>query len=83
MKEKFQTIVFDINKYENRDEMWKDIATLLRIIVKNEHICEVYDDDTDIIVVNFGHDEKKDAWGCAYPHWLTEEEMLKLEDDEE
>ena len=55
--------------------MWKDITTFLQILFKQGMIAVVYDDDTDIIVVQYGYEDKN--WGDPYPYWLTEDEYWK------
>lgn len=57
-----------------REIMWQDIASFLAILLKNEYIAVIFDDDTDIIIVQYEHDEKKDYWGGYFPYWLSEEE---------
>lgn len=83
---KHQTIIIAIDDYvsnrteeEARAEMWKDISSFLQILTKTNHIAVVYDDDTDIIVIEFEHNEHRDPMGYANPHWITEEEEWYLE----
>ena len=87
---RYQELVFGINQYkwnktdeEARELMWKDITKFLEMLTKNEYIAVVYDDDTDIIVVQFEHNERTDAWGAANPVWITEEEYSRIELGEE
>lgn len=40
----------------------------------------MYDDDTDIIVIQHQHgDTYGDAWGCSQPVWVNEDELMELE----
>ncbi len=55
--------------------MWQDIGTFLQLLAKNEYLAVVYDDATDIIVVQYEHNERIDAWGCANPVWMTSDEV--------
>jgi len=90
MRNKYETVVFAISQYkwgrtveEARAEMWKDIAKTLEILLRNEYITVVRDDDTDIIVIEYGHDERFNAWGSANPVWLEEDEYYLKSDLEE
>lgn len=71
-KEHFQ----DENFYE---VLGRQIYTLL----KSEEIVTIYDDDTDIIVIQHAHNEKVDAWGVANPMWVTPEEEEQILYDRE
>ena len=77
----YEEMVFAIDRYswnctndEARTAMWKDIAKFLQLLTKNDYVAVVYDDDTDIIVVQYNHDEHKDAWGVPNPYWITDDE---------
>lgn len=83
-EKRYQEIVFAIEAYswnctkeEAREAMWKDIAKQLQLLIKNDYIAVVYDDDTDIIVIQYEHNEKHEGWGVSNPYWLTEEEYFK------
>ena len=89
-EKKCQTIIIAIDDYmlnrteeEARAEMWKDISNFLRLLTKTNHIAVVYDDDIDIIVIEFEHNEHKDPMGYANPCWITEEEEWYLEQRKE
>lgn len=73
-------IVFAIDSYNgDRERMFDAIAKQLAILMDNEYMCKIYDDDTDIIVIQFEHDDKKDDWGGKHLIWLTAEEMEVVE----
>lgn len=73
-------IVFAIDSYNgDRERMFDAIAKQLAILMDNEYMCKIYDDDTDIIVIQFEHDDKKDDWGGKHLIWLTTEEMEVVE----
>ena len=68
-------IVFSKDKYgNNREKMFEAIAKQLALLMENDYVCKVYDDDVDVIVIEFEHDEKRDAWGCDELCWLSPEE---------
>lgn len=73
-------IVFTIERYNgDREKMFYAIAKQLAILMDNEYVCKIYDDDSDVIVIQFEHDNKKDDWGGEYLIWLTAEEMEVVE----
>lgn len=81
MEPDYSVMVFAIEKYkwqnsleEARELMWKDISTFLQMLFRNDNIAVVYDDDTDIIIVQYGHNNKVDDWGGYNPHWIDEDE---------
>lgn len=77
---KSNEIVFSKEKYgNNREKMFEAIAQQLALLMENEYVCKVYDDDRDIIVIQYEHDEKKDYWGGMELRWLTEEEVNLIE----
>lgn len=87
---RYQTMVFAIRQYnwhkteeEARNLMWKDIGNFLKLLTKNNYIAVVYDDDTDIIVIQYEHNEKNDPWGAANPEWITEDELWTIQSSEE
>jgi hypothetical protein len=86
---KANEIVFSKDLYDNsRDKMYQAISKQLMILMENQYVCKVYDDDIDIVVLQFEHDEKKDYWGGMELRWLTQEELgeverLRLAEEEE
>ena len=85
VKEKeYQEIVFSLDRYswkrtpeEANKAMWEDITKLLNVLFTNDYIAVVYQDEIGIVVVQFEHDERKDAWGCVNPYWMTEEDYYE------
>ena len=78
---KTNEIIFCKENYSNnREKMFEAIAKQLALLMENEYVCKVYDDDRDIVVIQFEHDEKKDPWGCMELCWLEPEEVEVVED---
>lgn len=74
------TIVFSKDRYDNdRNKMFQAIAQMLALLMDNEYTCKVYDDDRDIIVIQFEHDNQKDYWGTPDLCWLEEDEVDVVE----
>ena len=85
---KVNSIVFTadkyfVDKYETNIEekkvqmMWKDISTFLKLATKQGYVCKVYDDDTNIIVVEYEYSNPE--FGGPYLEWVTDEEYDLLE----
>lgn len=71
-------IVFTPEKYDgDREAMWGDIMTFIKMLLTNQYVATIRDDDIDVIVIHYEHDERFDAWGVKNPYWLTEEEYIR------
>lgn len=84
-EKRYQEVVFTQSRYswkntpeEARRLMWQDISEFLQILFQNEYIAVIYEEEVDIVIVQFEHSERLDAWGCANPYWITEEEYFDL-----
>lgn len=89
-KKQYQTMVFSIDQYrygvtydKAKEEMWKDIGTFLQLLVKNENVAVIRQEETDIIIIEYEHDENVDSWGCANPQWVTESEYYEMIDSKD
>ena len=80
---KINSIVFTADKYfvekyeTNAEEkkvqmMWNDIGTFLKLATKQGYVCKVYDDDTNIIVVEYNYGNAE--FGGPYLTWVDDEE---------
>lgn len=72
----YNSIVFSDEGYSDTDEMWKDISKTLQILFRQGYKCEIYDDDVNIIVINY---EYSDGMDGPYLTWLTEDEVESIE----
>ena len=79
----FTTDKYFINKYETNVEekkiqmMWQDISDFLRILTKQGYACKLYDDDTNIIVVEYEYSNPE--FGGPYLEWLDDDELDLVE----
>lgn len=79
----FTTDKYFIDKYEvNAEEkktqlMWNDISTFLKLATKQGYVCKIYDDDTDIIVIEYWY--AKPDFGGPYLEWINDEEADLLD----
>ena len=78
---KVNEIIFSKDKYNNsREKMFEAIAKQLMILMENDYVCKVYDDDRDIIVIQFVEDQRENWCGLPELMWLTDEEVEVIED---
>lgn len=79
----FTTDKYFVAKYEANTEekkiqmMWDDIGTFLRLLTKQGYTCKVYDDDTNIIVVEY--DYSNPEFGGPYLEWIENDEFDLIE----
>lgn len=86
----YQEMIFTIEHYSwkvSREEarvlMWQDICTFLTILLKNGQIATIHEEETDIIIIRYAHNEAYDVWGIQNPFWITEEQYWNICKDEE
>lgn len=78
MNKLYEEMVFSTVYYGNKDDMWKDISLFIQLLVRNNYLAVIRDDDVDVIVVEFGHDENKEYWGCPRVEWIEDSEDSDL-----
>lgn len=62
------------------DEMWSDIYRFIRILMSEGYVAVIRQEEKNIVVVEYEHDERLDAWGCANPEWVFwDESVTKVE----
>lgn len=84
MKEvKVNQIVLDKNVYGSRDKLFAAMAAQLSILLENDYACKIYDDDKDVIVIEFDHDNKKEYWGGPDLIWTDEFEPEEENDSDD
>ena len=77
---KYDSIVFTKERFGDR--LWEKIGEQLKLLIEAGYICVVFEDDTDIIVIEFQQADNK--YGTAYPYWLypdEEESIVYLEEE--
>ena len=73
-------IIFSKDKYgNNREKMFEAIAKQLALLMENDYVCKVYDDDRDIIVIQFMEDQRREWMGLPELMWLTDDEVEVIE----
>lgn len=78
---KVNEIIFSKDKYNNnREKMFEAIAKQLMILMENNYVCKVYDDDRDIVVIQFEDDQREEWAGLPTLMWLTDDEFEVIED---
>ena len=76
---KVNEMVFTSERYDNMEDMWHDIAQFIKLLLSNDYTMVIRDDDVNIIVIEYEHNELVEPWGCPNPHWFTEEEAYSIE----
>lgn len=73
-------IVFSLDNYENKDELFDVLAKQLRLLLDAGYLAVVRYDEPGlgIIVIEFEHDEYLEYWGCTKPMWVTPEEEEQI-----
>lgn len=80
MSKEYNEIVFTQEQFDNDvNKMYDAIGKQIALLMKTENICVVYDDDTDIIVIEYEHNEKHDYFGVYQPMWLSPDEIEAIE----
>lgn len=85
IKKEWEQIVFTKDYYGSRDDMYSAIATQVKLLMDNAYTCKIYDDDQDIVIIQYAHDNRIEDWGDIYLEWLTADEwetILASRDDE-
>lgn len=84
-RESFEKFSDDIN-YQ-RQLLWEKVTQIIYTLTILDYICVVYDDDIDVIVIQFEHHERDDdCYGVANPEWIdyeTYQEYLTYKDKKE
>lgn len=77
---KVNEIAFSIDRYDGkRDEMYKDIMIHLSMLMKNEYICKVREEEGQVVVIEFEHDNNIEPWGGPDLVWVDQETLEQLE----
>ena len=76
-------IVFSSTNYDSDIDMWLDMVRVMRSLLRTQQIVTLRQEDSDIFILEHGHDENVDCWGCPQLRWLSPEEAQKLELDRE
>lgn len=84
-RESFEKFSDDIN-YQ-RQLLWEKVTQIIYTLTILDYVCVVYDDDVDIIVIQFEHHESdNDYYGVPNPEWIdyeTYQEYLAYKDKKE
>lgn len=79
----FTTDKYFVDRYETNAEekkiqmMWNDIGGFLRLVTKQGYTCKVYDDDANIIVVEYEWSDPD--IGGPFLEWLDDDELDAVE----
>ena len=65
-----RTVSFDRERYENLEDMYKDVAKLTEILVRNEYQVRFYYEDVGIYILEYADDP------ASYARYGTENWLL-------
>lgn len=66
-------ITLKIDDYDSKDDMFKDVSSLLNILTKNGYQCAFRYEDVGVYVLEFDHDNPD--FGSPMIHWLDDEQL--------
>lgn len=79
--ETVSTITLDRKKYEDQFDFEEAVSQIIFTLMRNGYVMTVKREDFDIVVIEF--DYQNLAFGGAIPCWLTEDELVSLENTED
>ena len=77
VKKNCESMTFIRDKYKNEFEMWESISLFIQMLMINDNICSIYDEGV-VVVVEYGHDERREYYGGPALCWLEEDEQELL-----
>lgn len=82
MEPEFQTITFDLEKYDNKEDAKRDIMELITIALYQGYEMRVRAEDKDIIIVEFNWDNSCTSFDMGNDRlmWVSSEEAELLDD---
>lgn len=79
--ETVSTITLDRKKYDDQFDFEDAVNQIIFTLLRNGYVMTVRQDDFDIVSIEF--DYQNLAFGGAIPCWLTEDELVSLENTED
>lgn len=76
--EKVNEIVLSIDNYDNVNQLFAEVAKILKMLMDNNYVCKVRDDERYCIVIEYEHDENRNSWGSPQLMWLTPDEVEEV-----
>lgn len=73
----------DDQAFMTQEDFYNDVGQVLKLLLKYGNTAVVRQEERDIIVIEYNHDERFDGWGCPNPYWLTDEEYFQYDIDDE
>lgn len=61
------------------DDLYNVLGQTLKILLREGYECQIYDDDIDILVINFNY-SKRMGFGGPKLMWLSEDEAELIDD---
>lgn len=77
------TLVICKKCYNSEKEFYEEIKETIKVLLNNEYIMTVRYDEKNLGIVVIEYDSMNLALGGLYPYWLTEDQMLGVEVENE
>jgi hypothetical protein len=73
---KVQTLVICKKQFETQEEFKQRLVDAITVLLDSEYILKVKADESNIIVIEYEHDDQ--SFGTPYPYWLTPEQVESI-----
>lgn len=82
MEPEFQTITFDLEKYDNKEDAKRDVMEFITIALRQGYEVRVRAEDKDIIIVEFNWDNSNESFDIGNDRlmWISSEEEEYIHD---
>jgi hypothetical protein len=77
-------IVFSPERYSDNENyrsesMMNDIIMTIDMLLNNDYTMVIRREDFGNTIIEYGHDERIEYFGCSSPRWISSEEEYELE----
>ena len=69
--------------YHTREEWENAIKEMVILLLENRQIMTVRYDEPGLGIVQIEFNPDRPEWGCHYPYWLSQDEVLSVVYDDE
>ena len=78
------SIVFSPQRYSDNEncrseKMMNDIIMTIDMLLNNDYTMIIRREDFGNTIIEYGHDERIEYFGCSSPRWVSSEEEYELE----
>lgn len=69
-------IAFDSDKYKTEEAFWKDIVSVIQVLLRQEYIVVFKEEDCGVYIIEFDYSDE--AYGTPLPYWMTPDKYERL-----